>query len=263
MLGKPDMPTTLETIDARLVRVSETSTTSIKHRLLAEAMLELIHDGTLRAGDHLPTETAMAEGLPFSLGTIQKALRNLSELGVVNRKTGTGTVVAKKTEEIFDLWQFRFVNNATDTLSPVYSKVTAMERVHTKGPWSEFLGCEDNYVRITREIDVDHRFKLLNFFYLSDRQFGSVLDLGAATFEGVHLHAIIRQEFGIGTVRTNNRVVCAAFPDPVSLRLDLPSAARGIICEILGFASSDQPLFFQQVYVPAHADPMEFRELRP
>jgi GntR family transcriptional regulator len=257
------MPTTLEAIKSRLVRVSETSATRIKHRLLAEAMLELIHDGTLRAGDNLPTEAALSEGLPFSLGTIQKALRNLSELGVVNRKSRTGTVITEKTEEIFDLWQFRFVNDATDTLLPVYSKVTDMEKIHTKGPWSDFLGEEEYYVRITREINVDHRFKLMNFFYLSDRQFGSVLNLGSAAFEGVHLHAVIRQEFGIGTARTNNRVVCAAFPDPVSLRLDLPSAARGIICDILGFASSDKPLFFQQVYVPAHADPMEFRELRP
>lgn len=257
------MPTTLESIKTRLVCVSETSTTRIKHRLLAEAILELIQDGTFKAGDPLPTEIALTKGLPFSLGTIQKALRNLSELGVVNRKTGIGTVVAEKTEEIFDLWQFRFVNNATDTLLPVYSKVADMERIHAKGPWSEFLGNEEYYVRITREIDVDHRFKLMNFFYLSDRQFGSVLDLGADALEGVHLHAIIRQEFGIGTVRTNNRVVCEAFPDPVSLRLDLPSAARGIICDILGFAASDQPLFFQQVYVPSHADPMEFRELRP
>jgi len=257
------MPTTLEEIDARLVRVSETSTTRIKHRLLAEAILELIQDGTLQAGDNLPTEAALTEGLPFSLGTIQKALRNLSELGVVNRKSRTGTVIAEKTEEIFDLWQFRFVNDASGELLPVYSKVTDMVKIHTKGPWSDFLGDEEHYIRITREIDVDHRFKLMNFFYLSDRQFGSVLNLGSAAFEGVHLHAVIRQEFGIGTARTNNRVVCAAFPDPVSLRLDLPSAARGIICDILGFASSDNPLFFQQVYVPAHADPMEFRELRP
>ncbi|MFD1158820.1 GntR family transcriptional regulator [Roseovarius aestuarii] len=257
------MSTTLEAIKTKLNRISEKSETRIKHRLLADSIMELLEDGTLQAGDHLPTEAALAEGLPFSLGTIQKALRNLSELGVVNRKSRTGTVIAEKTEEIFDLWQFRFVNDATDTLLPVYSKVTEMAKIQTRGPWSEFLGDEDFYVRITREIDVDHRFKLMNFFYLSDRQFGSVLDLGSAAFEGVHLHAVIRQEFGIGTVRTNNRVVCAAFPDPVSLRLDLPSAARGIICDILGFASSDKPLFFQQVYVPAHADPMEFRELRP
>lgn len=257
------MSATLETIRVRLERVSETSTTRIKHRLLAEVILGLVDDGTLQTGASLPTETALAEVLPFSLGTIQKALRNLSELGVVNRKSRTGTVIAEKTEEIFDLWQFRFLNDATDALLPVYSKVTEVEKAHAKGPWSDFLGDEDFYVRITREIDVDHRFKLINYFYLSYRQFGSVLRLEASAFEGVHLHAVIRQEFGIGTVRTNNRVVCKAFPDSVSLRLDLPSAARGIICDILGFASSDKPLFFQQVYVPAHADPMEFREIRP
>lgn len=257
------MSSALENIKTQLDKISETSTTRIKHRQLAEAILVLIEEGSLQAGDPLPTEAALTDGLPFSLGTIQKALRNLSELGVINRKTGTGTVIAERTEEIFDLWQFRFVNEVSDTVLPVYSKVTEMESIHAKGPWSKFLGDEDDYVRITREIDVDHRFKLLNYFYLSDRQFGSVLDLAASEFEGVHLHAVIRQKFGIGTVRTNNRVACSAFPDPVSLRLDLPSAARGIICDILGFASSDKPLFFQQVFVPAHADPMEFRELRP
>jgi len=257
------MPTTLEAIGTRLDRVSKMSETRIKHRQLAEAILELIQEGGLRPGDSLPTETDLTKALPYSLGTIQKALRNLSELGVVSRKTGTGTIVAERSEEIFDLWQFRFVGDVSDAVLPVYSKVAEIVKIHQKGPWSKFLGDEDHYVRITREIDVDHRFKLMNFFYLSDRQFGPIIDLGTPAFEGVHLHAVIRQTFGIGTVRTNNRVVCAAFPDPICLQLNLPSAARGIICDILGFASADQPLFFQQVYVPAHADPMEFRELRP
>jgi GntR family transcriptional regulator len=257
------MPTTLEAIGARLDRVSKTSQTGIKHRQLAEAILDLIQEGDLRPGDSLPTETALTEQLPFSLGTIQKALRNLSELGVINRKTGTGTTIAERSEEIFDLWQFRFVSDVSDAVLPVYSRVTEITKINQKGPWTTFLGDEEHYVRITREIDVDHRFKLINFFFLSDIQFGSIIDLDATAFEGVHLHAVIRQTFGIGTVRTNNRVICAAFPDPICLRLDLPSSARGIICDILGFASADQPLFFQQVYVPAHADPMEFRELRP
>lgn len=257
------MCTSIEAIKTRLDRTDASSGPKIKHRQLANAILDLIEKGDLKPGEQLPTETALAEGLPFSLGTIQKALRNLSELGVVNRKAGTGTVIAERSEEIFDLWQFRFVAEGSDSVLPVFSKVTGITKIAQKGPWSAFLGDEDSYVRITREIDVDHRFKLMNFFYLSDSQFGSIVDLGSAAFEGVHLHAVIRQVFGIGTAGTNNRVVCAAFPDPICLRLDLPSGARGLICNILGYAKAEQPLFFQQVYVPAHADPMEFRELRP
>lgn len=77
------------------------------------------------------------------------------------------------------------------------------------------------------------------------------------------MSAVICQKFGIGTVRTNNRIVCVVFPDPICLKLGLPSAARGIVCDILGFTAGNQPLSFQQVFVPANADPMEFRELRP
>ena len=253
----------LNKINKRLSTISEEANAPAKHRQLSEAILALMEDGDIKPGDRLPTETALASGLPFSLGTIQKALRTLSELGVVNRKAGRGTVFAERSGEIFDLWQFRFVDRDTGQVFPVFSKVTGLERIAQNGPWSDFLGKEDRYVRIAREIDVDHRFKLMNYFYLSDRTFGAMAELEPSALEGVHLSAVIRRMFHVSTIRTKNRVACSTIPDPICLHLNLPSAARGIVCDILGFAPGDQPLSFQQVYVPADADPMEFREMRP
>ena len=259
----PGMSAILQTIRERLKSIGETSGKLAKHRQLSEAIVSLVEDGALKPGDGLPSETALTDALPYSLGTIQKSLRTLSELGVVDRRSGRGTRIAERSDEIFDLWQFRFVDAATGEVFPVYSRVAEPERITQKGPWSAFLGDEEAYVRITREIDVDHRFSLMNYFYLSERTFGAMADIPASDLQGVHLSAVIRRNFGVSTVRTDNRVVCSAIPDAICLSLGLPSGARGMICDILAYAPRDKPLSFQQIYVPADTDPIEFRELRP
>lgn len=233
-----------------------------KYRQLSEVIHAMIDDGDLKPGGRLPAEFALAERLPFSLGTVQKALRSLSELGAIKRTQRRGTIVTDRTPEIFDLWQFRFIDKDKNSVFPVFSHVVTKERSRQVGPWSHFLG-DDDFVKIVREIDVDHQFKTFSSFYLSYGQFRKILDLKPADLEGVHLSAVIQRMFGITTVRTNNRVVCSVIPDRICLCLKLPSGARGLVCEILGFGPSNKPLSFQQVYIPADAPPMEFRELKP
>jgi|TARA_B100000497_G_C7644250_1_gene387367 GntR family transcriptional regulator len=257
------MPALLEIISARLEAVSVDESELAKHRQLTETVLSLIEDETLKPGDRFPTEAALARALPFSVGTIQKSMSILSELGVVNRRKGRGTLIADKTGEIFAPWQFRFVSEDQDSILPLFSTVTSIEIVKRNGAWSEFLGKEQSFVRIEREIDVDNRFKFMSSFYLSGKKFSPIADSDKTELEGSHLHAVVQRKFGVGTDRTYNRVVCSTIPDPICLRLNLPSGARGLVCQILGFTNGDQPLWFQEVHVPADAEPMEFREIRP
>ncbi|WP_298836707.1 GntR family transcriptional regulator [uncultured Roseobacter sp.] len=257
------MSGTLESIRIRLGERLATTPGEAKHRLLTEAILDLTEDGTLSPGDRLPNEAELAGALPFSLGTVQKALRSLSELGVIDRRAGRGTLIAGKTSEISDLWQFRFVDPDQNAVYPAYSRVTGLDREGTDGPWHRFLQDTSGYVRIEREIDVAGRFRVFSRFYLGAAVFGSLADRNPDAFEGVHLHAVVRREFGTGTKYITSRIVCTAIPDTVCLRLGLPSAARGLCCGIRGFATGDRPLWFHEIYVPADADPLELRDIRP
>lgn len=234
-----------------------------KYRQLSETILSLVESGYLEAGDRLPPENVLSNRLPISLGTIQKALRDLVELGVIKRTPKKGTIITGRSREISAIWQFRFIDENENSVFPIFSKVFCLDRVQEAGPWSVFLGNERRYLRIGREIDIDHRFKVISYFYLSDAQFGSIYKLGRKALEGVHLSAVIQRNFGISTIRTNNRVMCSAIPDPICLKLELPSAARGLICQIQGFGPNDKPISLQEVYIPADVQPMEFRELHP
>ena len=235
----------LKEISSRLERIDNVfgQKRQPKYRRLSETILSMINEGVLKPGDNLPGETALARGLPFSLGTIQQSLRYLSELGVIKRVQRSGTVI--------------------NTVYPVYSRVIEMDQHDQKGDWSQFLGDDNAYVRIVREIDVGHKFMAISSFYMMASRYAQILQLSPRELEGVHLTAVIQRLFGITTVRTNNRVVCSVVPDQICLRLGLPSGARGLICQVLGYAPNNQPLSFQQVYIPADVDPMEFRELKP
>jgi len=257
------MPSLYENISSRLSKISADGKKLPKYLQLSEAILALIDEGELKPGDHLPTESLLSEKLPYSLGTVQKSLRNLSELGVIERTRRRGTIVSERSSEIFALWQFRFISEEKNRVYRIFSRIIEMDRFDQTGPWSKFLGKDGSFIRIVREIDIDHRFKTHCSFYLSFDRFGEILDLNPSDLEGAHLSAVVQRMFGITTVRTKNQVVCSVIPDPVCLRLGLPSAARGLVCDVMGYGDDDRPLTFQRVYVPADAPPMEFHEVKP
>ncbi|MBO1902863.1 PLP-dependent aminotransferase family protein [Leucobacter weissii] len=61
---------------------------------LAHGIASLVRSGELRAGDRLPAERALAAAVSVSRGTVVAAYGILSENGVVERRQGSGTVVA-------------------------------------------------------------------------------------------------------------------------------------------------------------------------
>lgn len=257
------MPTICESISARLSTTSRSGEKLPKYRQLSEAILALIDDRELKPGDRLPTESLLTENLPYSLGTVQKSLRSLSELGAVKRTRRRGTIVSDRNSEIYNIWQFRFVDEDENTVFPVFSRVLEMDRFEQFGPWGRFLEDDDAFIRIVRELDIDHQFTIFATYYLSFSRFEKFLELDPIDLEGVHLSALVQRMFGITTVRTKNRVHCSVIPDPVCLRLGLPSAARGVVHDILGYGSDNRPLSFQRVYIPADAPPLEFHEIKP
>ena len=64
-----------------------------KHERLRQAITASIADGYWEPGARLPTESEWAAATPCSLGTVQRALRNLVNDGLIDRRRGSGTTV--------------------------------------------------------------------------------------------------------------------------------------------------------------------------
>ena len=64
------------------------------YQQLADGLISLIDDGSLRPGDQLPPERSLATALSVSRGTVVRAFESLANAKVVDRVQGSGTTVA-------------------------------------------------------------------------------------------------------------------------------------------------------------------------
>lgn len=69
------------------------------HVALAETLAREIRAGILTEGTRLPAERVMAESLGVAVGTLRKALQDLADKGLLERKHGSGNYVRNRPNE--------------------------------------------------------------------------------------------------------------------------------------------------------------------
>jgi DNA-binding GntR family transcriptional regulator len=62
-----------------------------KYAQLRRAIISAIDQGYWRPGAKLPTELELTKLTPFSLGTVQRTLRALTDEGIIERRQGHGS----------------------------------------------------------------------------------------------------------------------------------------------------------------------------
>ncbi len=234
-----------------------------KYVVLARVIQRDINARQLKPGDQLPSESDLNRALPVSLGTIQKALRALTEHGVIERQHGRGTFVAARRVADEQLWHIRFLDDETGRVLPVYSKVHALERIEAPGSWAEFLGSYDYYICIHRTIDVNDEFCGVSEFFLPGPQYASLETLLLSQLNGVSLRDFLRERYGTETLHVGEQIICDQLPREVCARLGLEPGAIGLTVHIYGFGIKDAPVYYQRYYFPPHGRRLEVRETKP
>lgn len=234
-----------------------------KYLHLRETLLTAIEGGHWKPGAKLPTETELSGLTPYSLGTVQRAMRSLVDDAVVVRQKGIGSFVAKNRKTMDDPWHFRFPGDDGESLLPLDIKVRSVESVGADGPWARFLGLEDSYVQINRLVNVGHEFIVLSQFFLSAARFGDLLNVRAKDLEGVPIRVVLSDRYDTPTLHVVERVGCETLPDEVCHSLGLRSRSIGMVYEILGYGYRDQPVSYQLAYLPPDTRRLEVREKKP
>ncbi len=79
-----------------------------KYLRLVEAFSDCVISGRFKPGERVPTETSLAEKLPVSVGTVQKALARLVSNGLVVRHRRTGTFIADRRSLVNEVFVYRY-----------------------------------------------------------------------------------------------------------------------------------------------------------
>jgi len=234
-----------------------------KYLRLSDGIMQAIESGELQSGERLPGESELADVLPFSLGTVQKALSHLADRGAVVRRHGTGTFVSEAPAQLNELWHFRFLAPDGKSLLPVFTEVTEVTKAETGGPWTNFLGDEDFHVRIDRNIDVDHEFRALSRVYVPGARFTGLLTDPAARSDNLNIRALLRENYDAPTLRAVEQVGAETLPPEIARDLGLTPGENGLVLHIQGYGFRDMPLSYQVVYIPANARRLEVQPKLP
>lgn len=223
-----------------------------KHAQLREALASAIRAGQWKPGERLPTEIELTRMTPFSLGTVQRALRSLVEDGLVVRAQGSGSFVAEGRGSIDEPLHLRFLGEAGEPrYLPLYPKVIARSRNAQPGPWTEWLGREGgDIVCIERKLSVNREFDVYNRFYFNAATFPEVATKPLSALDGANLKEMLGAAAGMPVTNVHQRVSALKFPPPALAALRLPRGTRGLLLETAASAGRSRPIYFLETYVP-------------
>jgi GntR family transcriptional regulator len=231
-----------------------------KYEVLWQAMVSAVENGHWRPGERLPTEIALAQSLPFSLGTVQRAMRKLVEDGIVVRRQRSGTFVAVQSSAMEDPWHCRFCGDDGGYL-PIFPRIIHRECVRETGPWTRHLGtAARGCVRIDRIIDINGEFSVYSRFFADAQRFEALLKRPIKSIESANFKLLLQRECRATITRFANTVQTLLFPRAVSAVLELPPHTTGLLLECAA-TSRGLPVYFQQLFVPPNARKLAVSDL--
>lgn len=225
------------------------------------AIIEAIRSGVAKPGAPLPTERELVDLCGVSLGTVQAALQQLTQMDLIERKRGSGTSV-KNNRSIGDqVWHFRFQSVKTQESLKVLAANVQIEETSDQGEWSEFLGRSETYLRIDRELQMSEGLSSYARMYLHPRTAPGLLERTSGSLTVVNIRAFLKEEFGVETTTVKNDVlVIESDRVPFDVAPEFKSAGW---YEITGRTQNSDgvPVYFQKVYAPVTACTLSFGKL--
>ncbi|OZI26363.1 hypothetical protein CAL26_03255 [Bordetella genomosp. 9] len=221
-----------------------------KYLQFKNALAQEIAAGSWEAGDQLPAEDVLVEAAGLSLGTVQRALRMLVDEGILVRRHGSGTYVAKRRYPMSGPFQhFRFIDDTGEGILPIYTRVLKRYTVNEDGPWGDLLQSE-KVVCIDREFSINNEFSLYVQIYFCGVRFPELVTIEAAKLNDVSFKDLLSRRYGQPTASYTERMSVSKLPGFVVQALKLPRNTVGVRLDIVAADQSGQAIYFQHAYVP-------------
>lgn len=225
-----------------------------KYAQLVEVVQSAIESRDITPGDRLPTESDFAAGTPFSLGTIQRALRILVGRGVIDRRQGVGSFASDTSSRLVAPLQCRIFDDDWLNYLEVFGRVIGRDEIKKKGPWTRYLGDHvDKVLRVHRLLDVSGEFKVLSRFYIDPGKFGVLAEMPKSRLDGTNFRELLDREFGMAIRGFEHSLRVEFFDKKTAKALDCPEGTSGVVLEIVAVSDGQIPLYFQELYIPPNA----------
>lgn len=235
-----------------------------KHARLSGALLAAIGDGHWPPGGKLPTEQQLARATPYSLGTVQRAMRSLVDSGVVVRRQGAGSFVAARERRVDDPWHFRFVADDGISFVPAYPRVVLRDRLAGPGPWCTPLKMSESeeVVQVDRRVDIGGEFAVYSRFFTPAEPYGTLLYRPLAELDGVNIRNLLLREMNVVVTRITQDIRLVTLPDTVAKAIAVEAGTTGMFLQAVASMGGDRPVYYQELFVPPNGRRLHISEFR-
>ncbi|WP_252106505.1 MULTISPECIES: GntR family transcriptional regulator [unclassified Halomonas] len=225
-----------------------------KYARFYNAIKDAVHAGVLIPGDKLPSEQALSSRLPASLGTLQKALKALSDDGIVVREHGRGTFIRDPEVKFEDIRVFRFMDQGRPldlTLQGLgIFEVTPAPSI------ARFLGNATHCALIKRRLQVEGEPWTYNELFMPLAYADALMNKPPGEFDGLSLHEYLFQQKRILTSRFEHQMGVHDFSRDARAALELDDKVhQGMLWRVRGYTQKGQPTTYQRFEIqPDHRD---------
>ncbi|MGE5618140.1 MAG: GntR family transcriptional regulator [Sphingomonadaceae bacterium] len=218
---------------------------------LKELLRDRIESGEWRPGQRIPPERELCLAFNVSRATTTQALKDLERMGLVERRQGSGTFVArpKLVQSLVDFYSFTESTLARG-LTPTV-RILSLEVVLPTPRQAQMLRLEagDRAIRIERLRLVNGEPVLLDVCLLPQ---GLCPDLVKGDLERRLLHDVLLEKYGIRVVEQEKWVEPVVLDDYEAGVLQTKRNALGLLVERLAYAEGKRPVEFRKMLVPGH-----------
>ncbi len=184
---------------------SQTSNALPLYVQISELLIRDIAAGRLLDGERLPPERDMAEELGISIGTLRKALADLTEKGLLERIQGSGNYIrhGKTNESVYAMFRLELLSGGGLPKADILS----VDRVTKPDDLPEFGTCHEG-TRI-------RRLRYLNETIIAVEEIWLDGDSGFVRRDQLSdsLYRFYQKQLGFWIIRAEDRVTIKPVPD--------------------------------------------------
>jgi len=233
-----------------------------KYAQLREALLAAIDDGYWAPGQRIPNEAVIAASTPYSLGTVQKALNELVQTGVVIRHRGRGSFVAARHGQMSAPLHLRFEDEMGTSL-PVFPRIVSRYKPGDDG-LAAFLGTEVHHIlRIDRVFRVGSIFSVFTSIYLDYMRFPIFEDATNSDLETRNFKNLIRRKYNIAVHRITQSLALQPLPDDVRTILQIRENVTGCKLDLRALGAGGRGIYYQRAFIPPNPCTLRLSNWQP
>ncbi|HJM51448.1 MAG TPA: GntR family transcriptional regulator [Alphaproteobacteria bacterium] len=221
-----------------------------KAQRFRDAFIETIKLGLWRPDDPVPSEKELLAVLPLSQGTIQAAMRRLSEDGIVVRKRGAGSRISSSGTWGDTPWYMRFRADGETDLASVENVKAAIAEIRGDGAWSAALGARPSFLELQRTLVIAGEFSVLAIAYLDAGRFRPLLDFPQETVGRNHLRHLLHDRFNVPTLRAHETVRLRAAPAGVAEVVGVAANTPVLTLQTVNLSLHEEAIVYQEFHIP-------------